>query len=163
MRSMMRTGTIAVIIGGSALAVLSVSATARPLDRASALRVMHERHEGMEQIGKATKAAAREVRSSSPNLATVRASAAVIARLAPQLSGWVPAGTGPELGKTGAKPAIWQHPQDFAAKSVAFQKAAIGFNAAARSGNVDAIRANFGAMGKTCSACHDLYRSDMHH
>ena len=37
--------------------------------------VMHERHEGMESIGKNTKATKRELEGGSPNLAAVRTSA----------------------------------------------------------------------------------------
>src|SRR6476469_1198144 len=89
-----------------------------------ALAVMHERHEGMENIGKAFKALHREFDSSSPAAATVKASAAQIADLSQKASHWFPAGTGPDVGKTGAKPEIWQNEQDFATKLHAFQEAA---------------------------------------
>ena len=99
--------------------------------RAKAQKIMHERHEGMEAIGKANKATATASSTRArPDLAAVRASAAQIANLAQKSSGWFPAGTGPDVGKTGAKPEIWQNPQDFAAKLAAFQKAAPAFNAA---------------------------------
>ena len=84
----------------------------------AARRVMHERHEGMEAIGKATKAIKREL-DGSADLATIRPSAAKIADLSQKASGWFPAGTGPDVGKTGAKPEIWQNQADFAAKVAA--------------------------------------------
>jgi hypothetical protein len=40
--------------------------------RDQALKIMHERHEGMEMIGKTTKAINREHSGASPNLATLR-------------------------------------------------------------------------------------------
>jgi cytochrome c556 len=128
-----------------------------------ALKVMHERHEGMEQIGKSTKAIHRSLDSSAPDIALIQKEAATIADLASKTPGWFPAGTGPELGKTGAKPEIWQNQQDFSAKDGDFRKAAQAFNSAAASGNLDTIKSSFADMGKTCKACHDKYRSEMHH
>jgi cytochrome c556 len=139
------------------------AASAKPLGKEQALAVMHERHEGMEQIGKAAKSIGRELKSDKPDLATVRNSAATLTHLSAKASGWFPAGTGTEMGKTGAKAEIWQKPADFAAKLKAFEQAAPAFNAAAQSGDRAAITARFGELGKTCKACHDTYRADMHH
>ena len=141
----------------------NVTVAAGPVSGAEAAKVMHERHEGMETIGKANKAIRRELEGGSPNLATVRSSAAQIADLAKKSSGWFPAGTGPDAGKTGAKPEIWQDPKDFAAKVASFQKAADAFNSAASGGDVNAMKARFGELGQSCKACHDKYRSEMHH
>ena len=132
---------------------------APPATKEAALRLMHERHERMEDIGDATKALGREMKASAPDVATVRTHAATIARLAPQVSRWFPAGTGPDIGKTRAKPAIWQKPEDFRAKTRAFQAAARSFDATAKAGDVAAIKASFGELGKTCKACHDPYRA----
>ena len=131
-----------------------------PATKEEALKLMHERHEGMEKIGKATKALGREVKTDAPDLATVRSSAATIAGLAPKVSAWFPKGTGPDVGKTHAKAAIWEKPEDFAAKTRSFQAAAQKFNATATAGDVAAIKAGFADLGKTCKACHDGYRSE---
>lgn len=117
----------------------------------------------METIGKATKAIHRELDASSPDLATVRSSAAQIADLSRKASGWFPAGTGPDAGKTGAKPEIWHNPQDFAAKLAAFQKTAQAFNAIARGSEVGAMKVGFANLGGACKACHDKYRSEKPH
>ena len=135
------------------------------LSLGDAAKIMHARHEGMETIGKTGKALNRQLTGSSPNLAAVHAGAAQIADLSRQASRWFPAGTGPEVGKTGAKPEIWQ-PQnqaDFAAKLHNFQVAAAAFNAAAASGDLSLIKARFDSLEGTCKACHDKYRMDMHH
>ena len=139
------------------------SMQAPPLAHDAAVARMHERHEGMEKIGKANKAAALTLKSGSPDLAVVRSSAATIASLAVKTPTWFPAGTGPDVGKTGAKPEIWKKPADVVAKDTAFQQAALAFDAAAKSGDMAAINARFGELGKTCKACHDPYRSEMHH
>jgi cytochrome c556 len=135
------------------------------LSLGDAARIMHARHEGMETIGKTGKVINRQLTGSSPNLAAVHAGAAQIADLSRQASGWFPAGTGPEVGKTGAKPEIWQ-PQnraDFAAKLHNFQVAAAAFNAAAASTDLSLINARFHSLEGTCKACHDKYRTEMHH
>lgn len=130
---------------------------------AQAAQVMHERHEGMETIGKAFKALHREFDSASPFVPTVRASAAQIADLSKKASGWFPAGTGPDVGKTGAKPDIWQNPEDFASKLHNFQVAALAFHAAASGNDMNAAKARYSDLGGACKACHDKYRSEMHH
>ena len=136
---------------------------AGPVSGQQALAIMHERHEGMETIGKTNKAIKRELDSLSPNMTALRAGAAQIADLSRKASGWFPAGTGPDVGKTGAKPVIWQDPKDFAAKLHNFQTAAATFNQAAMSGDVNLIKAKWGELGQACKACHDKYRSEMHH
>ena len=138
---------------------------AGPVSGADAKRVMHDRHEGMEAVGKATKAISRELKAGSPDLATVRTNAGKLANLSRQASGWFPAGTGPEVGKTGAKAEIWQaqNKADFAAKMASFQKAAQAFNASARGNDVNAIKASWAEVGKSCKGCHDKYRAEMKH
>jgi cytochrome c556 len=148
-------------------AIIAVTATASvvtaKVSGPAAAQVMHERHEGMETIGKNFKTLHRQLDASSPDVATVRASASTIANLSKKASGWFPAGTGPDIGKTGAKPEIWQNPQDFAAKLSTFQKAAQVFNAATSGSDVNAMKARYADLAGTCKACHDKYRTEMHH
>ncbi|MFL6729837.1 MAG: c-type cytochrome [Sphingomicrobium sp.] len=151
------------IIGVALSAALGVAPTAAPLTRGKALAIMHERHEGMEKIGDTNKLLRREITSSSPFLPAIRSGAATIAGLSVKANGWFPKGTGPATAKTGAKPEIWQKPQDFAAKLHGFQAAARAFNAAARSGDMAAIKARYADLGASCKACHDSYRAEMKH
>jgi cytochrome c556 len=134
-----------------------------PLPTAKALQVMHVRHEGMEAMGKSAKAIARQLKSGSPDLGVIRGSSRAITSFAPKIASLFPAGTGPDVGKTGAKPEIWQTPDDFAAKAHDFERAAQAFGAAVRGNDVNAIKASFGNLGKDCKACHDKYRAEMHH
>ena len=137
--------------------------TAAPRTKEEALKIVHERHEGMERLGKAAKAIGRELKSSKPSLETIRASAKTITDFAPRVASLFPPGTGPDVGKTGAKPAIWENPQDFTAKSGDFQRAAQAVGGAAQQGNLNAVKARFADLGKTCKACHDKYRAEMKH
>jgi cytochrome c556 len=130
-----------------------------------AAKIMHERHEGMETIGKNNKVLVRQLNGGSPDLATIRAAAASIAKLSKEASGWFPEGTGPEAGKTGAKPDIWkpENKTDFAAKLHDFQIAAPALANSTAGTDVNAMKARFKTMAGTCKACHDKYRSEMHH
>lgn len=131
-----------------------------PIDPAKAKALMHERHERMEEIGDSMKIVSRELKGESPDLAKVREGADTMARLAPQVPGWFPPGTGPDVGKTEAKAAIWEKPEDFAAKADEFTKAATAFQTAARGNDIAAIKAAHGNVGKSCKACHDPYREE---
>jgi cytochrome c556 len=151
------------VVAFSALAFLATVAVAKPLSKDAALKVMHERHEGMEAVGKTNKILRRELTADAPNIAEVRGAANAMAKLASRSAHWFPQGTGPDIGKTGAKPEIWQHPADFQAKLRNFQGAAQALQLAAAKGNGAAAKAAYANLGKTCKACHDSYRSDMHH
>ena len=154
---------ISLFAAAAAVILTSTGVAFAALPKDKLLSVMHARHEGMESIGKANKAIGRELRGDSPDLTVVRLSAGQIARLSRQASGWFPKGSGPELGKTGAKPEIWQDPKDFAAKVHNFQVAAQAFNKAAAGNDLNATKARFADLGGACKACHDKYRAEMKH
>ena len=128
------------------------------IPRETALQLMHERHENYEKIGDAMKAVTRELRGGQPDLNAVRQGAEIIVTLAPQIPGWFPAGTGPDIGETEALAEIWQRPEDFSAKAQALEEQANAFRAAAEGTDLAAIRAAHAELGKSCKACHDLYR-----
>ena len=143
----------------NAMVMLAVPSVSGP----QATAVMHERHEGMESMGNDLKALHRALDSDDPNMAAIRSAAADIAKKSKAALGWFPAGTGPEAGKTGAKPDIWQNPSDFAAKLAAFQKVAQKFYAIALAGNADGLKASADDLAGSCKACHDKYRMEMKH
>lgn len=126
--------------------------------RETAAQLIQARQNNYKKIGDAMKLISRGLRSDSPALPVVRTGAATIATLAPQVPGWFPAGTGQDLGKTGARAEIWQRPDDFSAKAEAFEEAARNFELAAQGNDLEAIRAAHADLGKSCKACHDLYR-----
>ena len=156
---------ISLFIPAAAVAITTagVALAAAALPKPKALAIMHARHEGMESIGKATKAMNRELQGRSPDLTVVRLSAGQMARLSRQASHWFPQGTGPNIGKTGAKPEIWKDPKDFSAKLAAFQRSAQALNAAAAGNDVTVIKARFADLDGTCKSCHDKYRAKMKH
>jgi cytochrome c556 len=139
------------------------AAAAAPLSHDKALAVMKQRHDAMESRGDATKAVHNALQAAKPDLGAIRAAGAKVDALAPKLLSLFPAGTGPDVGKTRAKPEIWQKPEDFANKAHDFGVAANQFDVAAKSGDLAQINATFGALGKACKACHDLYRAPEKH
>jgi len=139
------------------------AAPAAPVSPERAQSLFHERHEGMETIGKSNKIINQALESGTPDVAAIKTAAAKIDELAAKSSGWFPPGTGQDvLHKTRALPAIWQKPEDFAAKDRDFQAAAKALHAAADQGDANAIKARFDELGKTCKACHDNYRAEKH-
>jgi cytochrome c556 len=131
-----------------------------PVDAETAKKLMKERHDNYEEIGDSMKVITRQLKSSNPDLDKIRKGADTIATLAPQVPGWFPAGSGPEAGKTHAKAEIWQRPDDFAAKAKAFEQAATAFRTTAQGTDLEAIRSAHADLGKSCKACHDLYREE---
>jgi len=66
---------------------------------------------------------------------------------------------GSDKGKTRAKPAIWENPDDFAEKLAAFRTEASALAVAAKSGDKEAAIAQFKSTGGACKACHDEYKA----
>ena len=62
------------------------------------------------------------------------------------------------LANSDAKPEIWAKPDDFKMKMVAFQTETAKLADLVKAGNVEAIKAQINATGKTCGGCHDDYR-----
>ena len=145
------------------LAALAATAGLAAVSGNKAKQISHERHEGMESIGKAFKILHREFDSPAPNAPTVQASADQVASLAAKSSSWFAKGSGPEVGKTGAKPEIWQNWPDFVAKNRAFQQSAQAFRTIAAKGDMTAAKASYADLAGTCKACHEKYRMEMHH
>lgn len=137
----------------------NAAAAAANLTPDQALAVTKEREEHMEAFGDATKKIGNELKTSAPDVAAIQQSAAKIADLAPKLQSWFAPGTAEGVGKSRAKAEIWQKAEDFTLKSQDFDKAAQEFKVAADRGDLTEIKASFEALGKSCKACHDLYRA----
>jgi len=67
---------------------------------------------------------------------------------------------GSDKGETKAEPKIWSEMDKFKAAATKMQEEMVKLNVAAKSGNLDAIKAAVGDTGKSCKACHDNYRKE---
>jgi cytochrome c556 len=67
---------------------------------------------------------------------------------------------GTDVGETRAKPGIWTDADKVKRLAEKMQEEMVKFNAAAKTGNIDTIKAAVGETGKACKACHDDYRKE---
>lgn len=74
---------------------------------------------------------------------------------------WAAFGPGTDAGlPTRAKPEIWREGDKFKAASDKMVAEVAKLDAAAKSGNLDQLKAAFGGVGQSCKACHDAYRTE---
>ncbi|MCW5642118.1 MAG: cytochrome c [Burkholderiaceae bacterium] len=73
---------------------------------------------------------------------------------------WAAFGDGTDKGDTKAKPEIWSDKAKFMAASEKMQGEMTKLAAVAKGGNIDAIKAQVGATGGACKACHDDFRKE---
>jgi cytochrome c556 len=145
----------------AALAVVIGTSAAMALDAPAAIKERQQFYK--EDIGKQMKGIVDELKSSSPNIATIKTNAANLDTAAPKIPSLFPAGTGPEAGvKTGAKAEIWQKPDEFKKDAADFAAAAHALNVAAQSGDVSAVGAAAQKVGDTCKTCHQTFREKEH-
>jgi cytochrome c556 len=62
--------------------------------------------------------------------------------------------------ETRAEPKIWTEMDKFRGAASKMQDEMNKLNVAAKSGNLDTIKAAVGETGKACKACHDVYRKE---
>lgn len=73
---------------------------------------------------------------------------------------WAAFGAGTDKGDTKAKPEIWSDNAKFNEASEKMQGEMVKLTAAARSGNMDAMKTAAGAVGGACKGCHDAFRKE---
>lgn len=73
---------------------------------------------------------------------------------------WAGFGPGTDKGDTRAKPDIWSENAKFKGAADKMQAEMQKLAAAAKTGNIDNLKAAFGPAAATCKACHDDFRKD---
>jgi cytochrome c556 len=69
-------------------------------------------------------------------------------------------GEGTDKGRPNrAKPEIWKEQAKFKAAAEKMQGEVVKLDAAAKTGNLDALKAAVGAVGASCKACHDDFQA----
>jgi cytochrome c556 len=69
-------------------------------------------------------------------------------------------GNGTDKGETRARGEIWSEQAKFRGATDKMQAEVTKLAAAAKTGNLDNIKATFGAAAGSCKACHDDFRKD---
>jgi len=73
---------------------------------------------------------------------------------------WAAFGAGTDKGDTRALPVVWSEAGKFKEGADKMQAEVAKLAAAARTGNLESVKAAFGAAGQTCKACHDDFRKE---
>jgi cytochrome c556 len=89
--------------------------------------------------------------------ASVEQDAAIVEMMAKLPWPAFPAGS--DTGNTKAKTEIWKEHDKFGGGSDKLQTDAAKLSAAAKSGDLAAIKTAFGTTGQTCKSCHDSFRN----
>ncbi|MGE0082066.1 MAG: cytochrome c [Thiohalomonadaceae bacterium] len=66
---------------------------------------------------------------------------------------------GSDMGETKAKPEVWSKAADYKAEVDKFEAAVAKLALVAKSGDENAIKAEFGAAAKTCKSCHTDFKN----
>jgi len=72
---------------------------------------------------------------------------------------WAAFGEGTDTGETKAKPEIWKEQAKFKGAADKMQAEVAKLAAAAKTGNLDNVKAAFGPAAESCKACHDAFRA----
>lgn len=149
----MRFGLIAVAIAAFAGAVAVAEA------QTNAAASITARQEAMKANGGAMRALTPMVRGEKPwdQQAAIQA-ATTLNNTAKAIPSAFPQGSGPEVGKTEALPAIWANWADFQAKSKAMETESAKLLQLAKAGDEAGFKTQFPNVGKSCGSCHETYR-----
>lgn len=136
-----------------------IGAALAQTNRSSPVHTIQMRQANYKQMAAAMKGINDQLRGGSPSLPEIRRHSALIHRHALQVLRWFPRGSGPEAGvRTRARPEIWSDHAGFRSAGARLLVAARQMDAAARGGDVSAIRAALPRLQSACGGCHEAYR-----
>jgi cytochrome c556 len=148
---MMKLNTLIVAAATLGLAAPAMAQFAKPDDaikyRQSALFVMQQ------NFGRVAAMAAGK----APFDAKIAAESASVAAYMSKLP-WAGFVDGSDKSNSKAKPEIWMEKAKFNEYAEKMQAEMTKLDAAAKTGNLDSIKAAVGAVGGSCKTCHDAYR-----
>ena len=114
------------------------------------------------QLAPVSRTSGARLDATPPDVNSVRTQTATMASTAAKIPSLFPAGTGPDVGKTRAKPEIWKQQPLFLKKSKDFLAAALALDAAAKTGDMNKVMALHEDVDKACKSCHDPFRAPEH-
>ena len=142
-----------VTVGAMQFGAAAQSAKADPR-----IAAIQQRQAGMKRIGASMKTLVGFSKGDIEDPAQARAAGATMNGLARQLPGWWRPGTAVGVGKSKAKPEIWQQRRQFNERIAAFRGAAAAMNRAAATGDRAKVGEEIKPLGGSCKGCHDLYQ-----
>jgi cytochrome c556 len=152
-RSLMSTLMVAAAIAGAVTALPAAAQFAKPED------AIRYRQSGMTMMATHFGRVAAMANGRIPFDAKAAADNAELATILSKLpfAGFV---EGSDKGDTRALPKIWAEQDKFRAAAAKMQEEMVKLNAAAKTGNLDTMKAAVGPVGGACKACHDSYRKE---
>lgn len=121
--------------------------------------VISARRAGMMEMAGEMAGLGQQILSPTPEAEAIKGHARNIDKLAGQVSGWFPEGTGPDTGiPTLALGDIWTQREAFDQEVKTFQSLAKTLVTAAEAGAPDRIRAAAMDLDQTCVGCHKPFR-----
>ena len=149
--------TLSALVLACAAAAFAVPASAQFAKPEDAIKYRQSAMFMMQQnFGRVAAMASGRV-SFDPKVATDSAAVAeYISRLP-----WAAYGEGTDKGRdTRVKPEVWSEKAKFNEQAEKLQAEMGKLSAAAKAGNLDALKVAVGAVGGTCKTCHDAFRKD---
>lgn len=147
--------TLALLTLASAAATLSAPALAQFAKPDDAIEY---RKAAFTVMGAHFKRIGAMVKGKAPFDAKAAAANADIVAAMSQLP-WAAFGPDTDVGDTKAKPEIWKEQAKFKQGADKMQAEVTKLVAAAKTGNLDSLKAAFGATAETCKACHNAFRA----
>ncbi|MFC0204072.1 c-type cytochrome [Novosphingobium soli] len=148
----MSAALVAVALAGSG----TIAVAASPAASAIATRQAN-----FKKMGGAMKVLKDQISSGAISKPQAVAAAKTLAATGRAQAGLFPNGSGASAGvKTDALPAVWSNRAAFDGQMKGFIAQADKMVAAANSGNLDAVTAQFKAVGGACASCHKQFRAD---
>ena len=142
-----------VFIGALTAAILGLSGMATAEDEQHAIGY---RKATMQALGAHTKATGALIKGEVSYEGHLARHTAGIASIGGMLGDLFPEGS--DFGDTRALPAIWEKPDEFTKVVQAIRSASAALADAGKGGDMQAVRAAFGGLGKACKGCHEKFR-----
>lgn len=102
-----------------------------------------------------------QLKSSTPNIQVIQSSAALVETMSKlPYEAFIPGSESGGTPPTRAKPEVFKDGDKIKTLADKMQTEVVKLNTVAKGGDIGAIRAQFGEVGKSCKACHDDYRKD---
>ncbi len=148
----------AVLLGGAiGLGATGAALAQMPSDPEAAVEY---RQDQMKVFGAMMRATAALVRNEGGTVEQVQTTSAAAAGIAPDILSWFPEGTGVGVSDSEALAVIWDDRAGFETTANNATDAIVALAAAAETGEVRAIAQALGTAGRTCGACHEVYRAE---
>ncbi len=142
-----------VFIGALTAAILGLSGVAIATDEQHAISY---RKATMQALGAHTKATVALIKGEVSYKGHLARHTAGIASIGRMIGDLFPEGS--DFGDTRALPAIWEKPDAFTQAVQALRSASAAVADAGKGGDMQAVRAALGGLGKACKGCHEKFR-----